>query len=115
MAFDRFVYFDGPAPSKEDLGKALEDYLGAGALAIKWERDRFFAQLHGNSLNPFRRLVDPPPYQEPDERWIEVVVRVDYVDVLTRHQDEFTNNIARGFARLVERFWKGRFEAEGGD
>lgn len=50
MATDWFIWFDKKGkspPSREDLGKALRDYLGDFAKEIYWEHDRYFAILIG--------------------------------------------------------------------
>jgi len=122
MASDRFVYFDkGKRPSKEDVKKALVDYLGATMTNIKWRSGRWTAQLVGSKSWPFRRLEPDsrlaPAYEEEakEDRWIEVFFHRNSIDVLTRRQDELTNNIARGFAQLLARYWQGRLEIESED
>jgi hypothetical protein len=44
------------------------------------------------------------------ERWIEVYVGDDNIDVITRRCDDITNVIAEGFAKLCARHWQGRLE-----
>lgn len=120
MAADWFVYFPkGEVPSKEDVGKALEDYLGAYATRVYWQRDRWFAVLVGTKSWPFKRLEPPDSrmaqaaaLETEEERWIEVWLDNECIDVMTRHSDEATNNLASGFAKLAARYWKGRLEDE---
>lgn len=118
MAADWFVYFDKKGqkvPSKEDVGKALEDFLGAYATEVKWDRDRFYAKLVGTKSWPFKRLEPADSVialgmaeREGEDRWIEVWLDDECIDVMTRSSDEATNNLAEGFAKLIARYWKGR-------
>lgn len=117
VALDRIIHFEEEGrtpPSKEDIRKALEDYLG-GYLKepLKWSEDRWMATLQGNGSFPFRRLVgatrDVSQMMASRPRWIEVVVDPKYIDVLTREMDEATDNLAEGFANLVARFWQGEY------
>lgn len=122
MACDRFVYFDkGKRPSKKEVGHALEDFLGAFMVSNEWGGGRWTAKLVGNNSWPLRRVVDmeneffqrtAKSYEEQAtwERWIEVFIDSDNIDVMTRSHDEATNALAEGFARLLARFWKGRLE-----
>jgi hypothetical protein len=48
--------------------------------------------------------------REARERWFEVWVGQDCIDVITRMMDEVTNNIAQGFAKLCARWWEGEIE-----
>jgi hypothetical protein len=122
MAADWFVWFDKKGdkpPSREDLGKALEDYLGAFAERVWWDKDRWFAKLIGTKVWPFRRIEssDNPLFEahraeESEERWIEVWRSKTCVDVMTRHGDWATNTLAGGFAKLVAQYWRGRLEDE---
>ena len=113
MAADWFVYFD-KVPPREDIGKALEDYLGAFAQRVYWDKDRWFAKLVGTKTWPFKRLEGPdhPMFEfhkaeETEERWIEVWLSKDCVDVMTRRADWVTNTLAEGFAKLMAQYWSG--------
>jgi len=116
MAADWFVDFDkGKAPSKEDLGKALEDFLGAFAKRVYWSKDRWFAVLVGTKSWPLRRLEPEDSIgamsakaEESEERWIEVWLDRKCVDVMTRRGDWATNTLAEGFAGLVAQYWQGK-------
>lgn len=120
MAADWFVWFDkaGEAPPpREDVGKALEDFLGAFATKVYWQKDRWFAELVGTKTWPFKRIEDEshPLFEahkaeETEERWIEVWLDNKCVDVMTRHGDWATNTLAGGFAKLVAQYWKGRLD-----
>lgn len=116
MAADWFIDFNkGKVPPKEDLGKALEDYLGAFATNVRWDTDRWFATLVGTKTWPFRRLEPEDSIgarsakaEESEERWIEVWLDHECVDVMTRHGDWVTNTLAGGFADLVAQYWQGK-------
>ncbi len=118
MAYDRFVYFEkGKTPKRDDVGKVLEDYLGALLIGKEWKRDRWLALLVGKKSWPFRQVEDTSSAmaqaaveEAKEERWIEVIVTRGSIDVLTRRQDELVNNVADGFAKLVARYWQGRLE-----
>jgi len=132
MASDRFIYFaEGKVPSHQDVGMMLEDYLGAVMAGIEWGGSSWTALLVGNKSWPFRRVYERgPAFNKPlypglqaildeerdgrahEERRVEVYIGDDNIDVITRRQDELTNRIADGFARLVARFWQGSLEME---
>jgi len=112
MSYDRFIYFKkGKVPPRADVGKVLEDYLGALLTRNRWKKDRWMAQLMGSKSWPFRR-VEPaaqcPWSPHSEDRWIEVYVDTNNIDVITRGQDELVNNVARGFAELVARYSRGQ-------
>jgi hypothetical protein len=122
MSLDRFVWFENEkVPSKTNIGKVLEDYFGAIAQNIYWRDDRWTVLLVGYKSWPFRRVVDVEDptmrliagtfeKESVEDRWIEVIMSEQCIDVLTRHQDEATNRLADGFAKLIARFWKGTQE-----
>lgn len=123
MSCDRFIYFKmGKVPPREDVGKVLEDYLGALLTNNKWQPDRpphksgrWMAQLTGSKSWPFRR-VEPaaqcPWEPNTTDRWIEVYIDTNNIDVITRSQDELVNNVADGFAKLVARYWQGKLDSD---
>lgn len=120
MACDRFVWFEqGRVPSKEDVGRVLEDYLGDLLVEIEWGGGRWNVQLVGSTSWPFRRLAEMEGttmaafWNSPEakrDRGFEVYIGDDNIDVITRQTDEVTGNIADGFAKLLARFWKGRLD-----
>ncbi|MHC4899983.1 MAG: hypothetical protein ACYTGW_23065 [Planctomycetota bacterium] len=119
MSCDRFIRFKkGKAPSHEDVGKALEDYLGAFMTSNKWDQNRWLAQLDGGKSWPFKRLeADSRRAWHHEEearecRYIEVWFSKNSIDVLTRRADEATMNLADGFAKLIARYWGGKLEME---
>lgn len=120
MSCDRFVRFKrGKRPSRKDVGRALEDYLGTIMVENKWGGGRWTALLIGTKSWPFRRLepedsvsAKAAAEEATEERWIEVFLHRDGIDVITRRQDELTMRIADGFAKLAARYWQGRLEME---
>jgi hypothetical protein len=113
MACDRFIKCKKP-PTKKDLRLAAEDYLGDLLQEVRWAEDRWIVTIKGQRSHPLQRLVDPKVLflaQEPDDgRWFEIWFKGKTVDIITRRQDELTNNIASGFARLIARFWEGELD-----
>ena len=114
MPLDRFVYWKKEIPTKGQIQFALEDYVRDLAIEVKWDRDRFFVTLPGTCTHPLARLSDwsgvRAMAEEKRERWFEVYVAEDNIDVMTRQMDEVTDNIAEGFAKLCARFWEGKLE-----
>lgn len=121
MACDRIVRWKGRRPADADLRVVLEDYLGGCAEVeerpqVGSGRPWFFITIPGKPTFPFGRLEEmrgtpnAAAIAETPERWFEVFVADDYVDVITRHGDEFTGVVAQGFAALCARFWGGELE-----
>jgi hypothetical protein len=117
MACDRFVYFKkGRVPSKKNVKLALEDYLGAFLTNITWGGGRWNLTLSGSNSFPFRRIEPDSPVSKIAEedakrnRWMEVYIDSDNIDVITRQGDEATNALALGFAKLLARYWDGELE-----
>lgn len=109
-------------PSKAWVQLALEDYVRGIASEVQWDDcgARFMVRLPGTCCAPITRLLSESSAvkaqaEDPIERWFEVFPGpgVDYLDVITRHQDEVTNNIAAGFAAFCARFWRGKLEDPG--
>lgn len=115
MACDRFVYWKGeygPRPSRDTLGHIIEDYLGGAAKEIKWDKDRFFVTLQGQTSSPFRRsqrlplLIDSLCRVTHHDRWIEVWPDGKCCDIITRQADEYTSAVADGLQALLLRFYE---------
>ena len=122
MACDRFVWFENDRqPSKDEVERCLRNYLGYAGI-VDEDRDqgsiRYFVSLPGKPTSPFDGIKGSANVPLRDERWFEVIIEKGvrnnnsrlYVDVITREQDEFTMNIAQGFAELLARFWNGKLE-----
>jgi hypothetical protein len=100
MAIDRFINFeDGKCPSFEQVRDVCVHYIG-GSGTITSEPPRVFAEVPGVSHSPLAR----------PERFIEVYVDDNNVDVMTREGDEFTNALAEGLASLIARKFEGKRE-----
>lgn len=119
MACDRFVYWKkGNEPTREQLQLVLEDYVRDLAESVEWDGPghRFFVKLPGMCSNPAARFTDSDMIRRmaiedrKTERWFEVYVDDDNVDVMTRHSDWITNGIATEFAKICAQFWQGRLE-----
>ena len=114
MALDRFVRWGERVPSADDIEKSLESFLGGVGKIEKITRSKdmtdFIVSLPGKGSDPFGWSPEAAKYLNREERWIEVVVTDDYVDVLTRQMDSFTNGIADRFAADIARFWGGKVE-----
>lgn len=116
MALDRFVRFDGPLPTRDAMQALLEDFFGDAATHVNWDRDRFFVELCGRPTAALRRQDGVPWFyaaalEEARDRWIEVWLGRDCVDVMTRNADEYTNGCAAALAQIVAR-WFGGWEEE---
>jgi hypothetical protein len=98
MPRDMFVYFDRRMPGLATVGDSLKDYV-SDCGDVAWSHDRWIAHLPGAS--------EDTSIHRPN-RWIEAYVGPDYVDVMTREQDEFVNAVAEGFVRRLARRFDGR-------
>ena len=120
MAYDRLINFKN-SPSKKDLQFIIEDYFGAAATKVYWNKDRFFIDLAGNFSFPFYRIKSLSDSikarmaldHQIKPRWIEVWKNKKSVDVITRQADEFTNVAADGLASMICRFFDGKLEESG--
>ncbi len=110
MSSDRFVYWSERKPDQVQFNTFLEDFFGGAAQWVWTGPGRATIHLPGKSSHPFARLVDHSmPKPAHAERWIEVVLTDESVDILTRTQDEYTCVLADGMAVAVERFWRGEW------
>lgn len=123
MASDTFVYWRTERPTHDEVLLCLEDYVrGIAVGVVRWDGQRFSVTFPGAPSFPFARVGPATDAQraaererarerEPDGtlrgRWFEVYTSDDYIDVITRQQDEITMNIAHGFAELCARAWNG--------
>lgn len=104
MALDRFIHFPSAAhvPTPEEVGDELKSYLqGVGRVEWGHAGARWFATMPG-----------PPEHTLDNERWFEVYIGSDNLDVITRQSDNFTNAVAAGFAERCARVFGGRLEME---
>lgn len=112
MALDRIIRWkkrpDDIQPGQSRFALFVCDYFGE-QIACSWQTDRWFITLPGKPTWPFASLgINGPPLQS--ERWIEVWIGKDSVDVMTRMQDHFTNSVAEGLAAAIAQFWGGERE-----
>lgn len=111
MGRDRFVYWKDQKPTREEVITVLEDYLG-GVGSIVDDKDRLFANLPGKGTHPLARIKDAkiPEDIHRVERWFEIYIDPEYIDIITRQHDQFTNYVADGFVEVMARWWNGRVE-----
>lgn len=118
MSLDRFIRFKKCPPRKE-LKNILEDYLnGAGEVVEGKNKHWLDVSLMGNPSFPFRRIAglekNQSIYENLEGRWIEIFLDAKHFSVITRSQDEYTNDVAVGIARMLSRYYNGipEFERE---
>ncbi len=107
MAIDRFLKWKDKVPSIKEVAIILEDYLGKGA-KVELQDKRIFGTVPGTPSFPFKRVVEGmgKEFNDQNERWIEIYMDEKDIDIITRGQDEFTNNVAQGFYELIKRFYQ---------
>ena len=116
MAFDRFVNWGSERPSREDVGQVCEDFVkGLGSVEWNGPQSRYYIHLAGTYSSPQTRAkgglyAKPLPEAGFVDRYIEVWIGEDCIDIMTRHQDDVTNTIAEGLAKVFARFWKGSLD-----
>jgi len=116
VALDRFIRFEGAAPSNRDIEQVLEIFFGGLAESIRWAVDRWFVFLVGEesklAIGPSGEVIRQPAEPYRGGRWIEVVAPSDrlVLDVITRQQDDATNALAEGLAKLCARYWEAEYE-----
>jgi hypothetical protein len=121
VATDVFVYWTTTErPTQGDVLKVVRDFFGDVATGVHWDHDRFFITLVGKWSAPLARVVTEdvrrmmlataPESEIDDGRYMEVYIHADALDVITRHQDDFTHACQDGLAKVFARRWKGRIE-----
>ncbi len=120
MALDIFVYWTtNERPSRDDVKNVIRDFFDDAAIKIEWSKDRFFVTLVGYWSAPLARVVDADvrqsmlataPRYPHNGRYLEVWFDDTSLDVITRHQDDFTHACQAGLAAVFARRWKGRIE-----
>lgn len=109
MAADRFVYWKERKPSREEVELVLTNFLG-GIGKVEWKTGRFFMDIPGKSkdaMNGIEFVESVPEEVMRPNRWIEIYLTDDYIDIITRSQDHFTNSLADGLANLFATYWDG--------
>ena len=109
MACDRFVNWKkgGKKPTQAEVEKVLRQFFDAASTEVLWSIDRFFVTLVGKGSAPLEGIEGAHCLTPVDQRWIEVHLGKDNLDVITRCGDEFTNACALGLAKIFARFWQG--------
>lgn len=110
MALDRFVYFKKDRrPTEKEAELVVRNYFG-GCGTVEWSDDRWIVSLPGTPTWVFEGIEPGTARERNAERWIEVYLGDDNVDVITRRQDEFTNALASGLAEVFARYWEGEVD-----
>jgi hypothetical protein len=112
MALDRFITWQDEKPTDEQLLFVLEDFLGGvGEITndpTKEGHPWWTIKLPGTPTHPLRRAFNIEGPMLHEERWFEVYVADDHIDVMTRLGDAFTNALADKFAEVVCRAWRAK-------
>jgi hypothetical protein len=115
MSLDRIIHWVQRKPQDpSEIANFLTRYMGAAEAKFEFSPGEdincvWTVSLPGVGTDPFshlRRAGDEGPFQK--DRWFEVHLSDDNMDVLTRTQDPFVNAIAEGFADLVCRWYGGK-------
>ena len=118
MARDRIASWSADRPERpiSTIGDALLCYAGKAATWLEsgpsGEGHRHAITLVGEPTNPFDTDGDRTLHRAaiaagvvPSERGFEVWIGNDYIDVITRQADVFTNAVADGFFLSCVRHW----------
>ncbi len=113
MGLDRFVYWKERRPTPAELEQILRNYFDAAALSIEFDNARWVITLFGQPTSPFKGIAGAHAsvhYQTYHERWIEVHIHDDGLDIETKKQDEYTNDLARGLQACLIKFYTASVE-----
>ena len=105
MATDRIIQFSEQLPNRDDISRFLTNYVGESG-SLEWVGCVAILSLQGSLSRPFT-LDDRETEQDDRERWIEVWIHDEVINVLTREMDSFTVDIANGIARRIAGLWCG--------
>lgn len=119
MAIDRFIYFNKKVPGIDEMDGIIQDFFSdAGTYIHTYHGDSQIAggiSLPGMGSHPLYNIEDaniPSDIYESD-RYIEVVMTLDeeckikHIDIITRHQDNFTNALAVGLRDVIAGWYGG--------
>ena len=109
MARDRFIYWQRERrPTVKEAASVAANFFGESiATEVVADGQRITISIRGGSTDPYRGLGAKSMPIRPD-RWIEVFLADDNLDVITREQDQLTNALADGLAMAYATFWHGR-------
>lgn len=122
MSLDRIITWVQRKPeSPSEIANFLTRYMGAAETKFDYSHGEdincvWTVSLPGVGTDPFshlRRAGEEGPFQK--DRWFEVHLSDDNMDVITRSQDPFVNAIADGFADLICRWYDGEREPDSKD
>ena len=99
MALDRIINFDR-RPSPKIVEQVVTSFFGEWPGVIKLDRTSLFVDIPGKPSNPVYR----------EERFIEIYLGVDAINVMTRQADNLVNSIADGLAKYLANVMDGRLE-----
>lgn len=109
MSLDRFIYWREKKPTSVEIANFLTNYMGSAQKDFKYDytlgQHCWTVGVPGVGCNPLCRLAGTEDASQ-GERWFEVYLTDDSLDVLTRMQDQFTNAIAEGFAEMIARWYE---------
>lgn len=108
MGLDRFVYWKERRPTATELEQILRNYFDAAAQSFAFAGARWTITLFGRPTSPFKGIAGAPAgvqHQQYAERWIEVHVHDDCIDIETKQQDDYTNDLAGGLQAAFLRFY----------
>lgn len=116
MATDRFILWEKSKPSPMDVANLLSRYFGTVATDYDHKRHEsengytWTITLRGAGCHPLSLFNPRLKDVINEERWIEIWLTDDYMDVMTRQQDPLVNAIAEGFAALIAGYYEAKRE-----
>ena len=117
MSTHRTVHWDPTrvAPSKDEIRLVCEDLIGSTGRVYWTDTNQRWLSVEprGDTSDALGRIRGPrPTLRHGEARWIEVFVDADYLDVITRDQDQLTGAVARRLATIFATQWGGLFHDE---
>ena len=120
MAADIFVNFPkGKGPTPAQVESVVRNFFGEAA-EVEWDQGRWVVLLKGEGTWVFEGIEPDlmPRLRSGRQRGMEVCCTLNrsrrittQLDVVTRLQDEYTNVLAMGLAKVFARYWKGKVDA----
>lgn len=110
MSRDRFIRLGDTKTTIYEVEGLVRAFFDEVLKEITSSRGRLYLTLVGKYSNPTRNPLPPEPGWEG--RHLEVFLGEDYLDVITRQQDTFTNGAADALARTLSRFYGATLEMD---